>query len=290
MEEKKKEENKITNKGNSKNSIMKTLMIIAIIVLILVVTVFIVMIINSENSKQQSTVNTANAYASQNYIYVNSDECNSESNNSTRGTSTDDGSLTELIPTADKPVIYLYPTETTDVTVKLGYPEKLTCTYPKYENEWSVTANPNGSLIDKKTGKELYSLYWEGKQAPNLGFNEGFCVEGKDTAEFLDNKLTELGLNYKEREEFIIYWLPKMEGNKYNLIRFATSEEIEEYMPLEISTQPDTIIRVYMQFKAVDQKEDIQEQKLTTPARNGFVAVEWGGTEIKSNGILNVIK
>lgn len=26
---------------------------------------------------------------------------------------------------------------------------------------------------------------------------------------------------------------------------------------------------------------DVEEQKLTTPERTGFVAVEWGGTEIK---------
>ena len=35
-----------------------------------------------------------------------------------------------------KPIIYIYPTEETKVSVKVGYPENLTCTYPKYdENE-----------------------------------------------------------------------------------------------------------------------------------------------------------
>ncbi|MGN1329948.1 MAG: hypothetical protein ACI4VN_01245, partial [Clostridia bacterium] len=36
---------------------------------------------------------------------------------------------------ADKPIIYLYPEEETQVTIKLGKPESLTCTYPKYEEE-----------------------------------------------------------------------------------------------------------------------------------------------------------
>jgi hypothetical protein len=61
-----------------------------------------------------------------------------------------------------KPIIYLYPEEKTDVTVRLGAPEKLTASYPKYTDGWQVTAYPNGDLIDKKTGNKLYSLYWEG--------------------------------------------------------------------------------------------------------------------------------
>ena len=44
----------------------------------------------------------------------------------------------------------------------------------------------------------------------------GFVVEGKDTIKFLEEKLKQLGLTDKEADEFIIYWLPKLENNKYN--------------------------------------------------------------------------
>ena len=47
-----------------------------------------------------------------------------------------------------KPVIYLYPEETTEVTVKLDFKGKLTSTYPAYENGWKVTAQPDGTLTD----------------------------------------------------------------------------------------------------------------------------------------------
>ena len=181
----------------------------------------------------------------------------------------------------DKPIIYLYPEKETELTVKLGYPEKITCSYPKYENGWNVIAKPDGTIIDKNTGRELYSLYWEGKDTANKNMNEGFVVKGKDSAKFLEEKLEILGLNEREAEEFIVYWLPKLEANKYNYIRFATEEEINEYMPLEFSVKPDTLIRVLMQFKGLDEKIKVQEQKLETPTRQGFVAVEWGGTEIK---------
>ena len=181
----------------------------------------------------------------------------------------------------EKPIIYLYPKKTEEITIKLGYPEKITCSYPKYKDEWSVIANPDGSLKDIKTGKSLYSLYWEGIGTAIINMQEGFIVEGKDSAEFLEEKLAILGLTEREAEEFIIYWLPKLESNKYNYIRFESMEEINEYMPLEFSVKPDTLIRVLMQFKGLDEPIQVEEQKLETTERNGFVAVEWGGSEIK---------
>jgi hypothetical protein len=66
-----------------------------------------------------------------------------------------------------------------------------------------------------------------------------------------------------------------MEGNEYNLIRFETIEEQDENMPLNITPTPDTIIRVMMDWKAINEPIDIPEQQLTTPERNGFTVVEW---------------
>jgi len=180
-----------------------------------------------------------------------------------------------------KPIIYIYPERQVELTVKLGKPENITCSYPKYENEWKVIANPNGTLVDTKTGRSLYALYWEGIYNTEKDITEGFVVKGEDTITFLEEKLEILGLNEREAEEFIVYWLPKLEANKYNYIRFATMEEINEAMPLELSSKPDTVIRVLMQFKGLDEYIEVPEQKLGTPTRDGFVVVEWGGTELK---------
>lgn len=182
----------------------------------------------------------------------------------------------------DKPIIYLYPKESTEISVKLGKPENITCSYPKYNDGWNVIASPDGNLTDLHTGRNLYSLYWEGLQTYNSKVQkDGFVVKGEEVAKFLEEKLSVLGLNEKEAEEFIIYWLPKLEANKYNYIRFATMEEISVNMPLEINPKPDTIIRVLMTFKGLDNPIEVQEQQLVSPERKGFVAVEWGGTEIK---------
>ena len=106
-------------------------------------------------------------------------------------------------------------------------------------------------------------------------------VKGENIIPFLEEKLSILGLTDIEAEEFIIYWLPILQANKYNYIRFATEEEINKNMPLTINPNSDTIIRVLMIYKGLNEKIDVVEQELITPARNGFVVVEWGGTEIK---------
>lgn len=183
----------------------------------------------------------------------------------------------------DKPIIYLYPKEQTELIVKLVNKEKIICSYPKYKEGWKVLANPDGTLIDTETNRQLYALYWEGKSMESKGITDGFVVKRSDTIKFLEEKLEILGLNYKEVEEFIVYWLPKLEQNEYNYIRFATMEEINEYMPIEFSKEPDTLIRVLMEYKGLDEYIEVPEQKLETPTREGFVAVEWGGTEINSD-------
>lgn len=183
----------------------------------------------------------------------------------------------------DKPIIYIYPEEETEVTVELGRKENLICTYPIYEDKWEVTAKPDGTLIDDKTGRTYYALYWEGINSKKYGnkLENGFVVKGEDTIKFLEEKLAILGLNEKEAEEFIVYWLPKMQNNKYNYIRFQTIEEINENMPLEVTPEPDTLIRIMMEWKALNKYIEVEEQQLERVERNGYTVVEWGGTEIK---------
>lgn len=192
------------------------------------------------------------------------------------------GLYEEAVIKAAKPIIYIYPTEEMELSIKLGKPDTLLVSYPNYNDIWNVKAEPDGTLTEIDTNKKLYSLYYENSINRDVCVEkEGFVVEGKKTAEFLDKKLEILGLNYKEKEEFIIYWLPKLEANRYNYIRFMTKDEIEDNMPLEFSVQPDTLIRVNMIFKGLNKPIEVEEQQLEKVERNGFTVVEWGATEIK---------
>ena len=181
---------------------------------------------------------------------------------------------------ARKPIIYLYPTEEIHVKVTLWTPKNLLHTYPKYNSEkWrNVVAQPNGDLENMETWRKLYALYREWITYNEDKFTEWFVVAWKDIIPFFEEKLALLWLNEREAEEFIVYWLPQMENNKYNLIRFETKEEQDENMPLNITPTPNTLIRVMMDWKAIEEPIEIPEQGLSTPERTWFTVVEWWGS------------
>jgi len=181
-------------------------------------------------------------------------------------------------PADAKPVIYLYPEETTEVTVELDYSGELTCTYPAYGNGWTVTAQPDGTLTDE-TGMEYNYLYWEGVPDTEYDLSEGFCVAGADTAAFLEEALAALGLNRREANEFIVYWLPQMEPNAYNRISFQ-QEAYTDSARLNVTPEPDTILRVFMAWTPLEEAVEVPAQTLEAPEREGFTVVEWGGIKL----------
>lgn len=185
----------------------------------------------------------------------------------------------ELQPNvAYKPVIYLYPEEQTWVNVELTLDGELTCTYPAYKKGWTMTAYPDGTLVDD-AGQTYNYLYWEGETRTTWDMSQGFCVKGADTAAFLEDALEKLGLNRREANEFIVYWLPLMEENPYNIISFQ-EDTYTSAAALAVTPTPDTVIRVFMAWQGVDAPVAITPQTLTAPERTGFTVVEWGGTEI----------
>jgi len=181
---------------------------------------------------------------------------------------------------AFKPIIYLYPEEKTDVTVELNVNGRLTCTYPEYDSRWQVTAFPDGTIYDKRDGTEYYSLFWEADLKADWDMSKGFVVEREDTADFLREKLAEMGLTPRESNEFIIYWLPLMQENECNLITFQT-EQYEQNAVLDIDPVPDSLLRIFMVYEECDPDTEIAPQEFEPFERNGFTVVEWGGSRIE---------
>lgn len=179
-----------------------------------------------------------------------------------------------------KPILYLYPEAETEVTVNFEHEEKLTTTYPKFKDEWKVTAKPNGDLYDEN-GKYYYGLYWEEDLNHQVDFSTGFYVTKDDAIDFLEEKLATIGLKDKEKNEFIMYWLPILEKNGQSLVYFELTEERDTYNKLQISPNPDSLLRIAIHVKKVNDKVNIKEEKLPTFNRIGFTAVEWGGVIYK---------
>jgi hypothetical protein len=181
---------------------------------------------------------------------------------------------------AAKPVLYLYPAQKADVNVQVKLNGGFTCTYPDYGNGWNVTAYPDGKIVNHANRKEYSYLYREADINARYDMSKGFVVKGSDTAEFLQTKLAYMGLTPKEYNEFIVYWLPKMQDNPYNLITFQ-SGAYTDAAKLNITPAPDSLLRVFMVYRPLQKPVIIPKQSLPAFERKGFAAVEWGGTELK---------
>ncbi len=184
-----------------------------------------------------------------------------------------------------KPVIYLYPTEKTNLNVQVTPNGGFIKTIPQYTDDgWNVEANPNGNVVDLKTGNNYDYLYWSG-----IGLNypinetEGWIVKKENIASFLDEKLKILGLNTKEIADFKEYWVTKLSDMPYYQISFLPKNQLDQMAPLKISpVYPDTVIRVMLTAKGLTQAKDIKPQVLpVTPERNGFIVAEWGGVLLR---------
>ena len=185
----------------------------------------------------------------------------------------------------EKPVIYLYPTEKTAIDIKLDLKGKLLTTFPKYDKNWEVIAEPNGQIFDKKTNRYYGSLFWDGTMdfpEEHYKYDDGFIVPKEKLADFFIEKLEYIGLNNQETNEFIQYWLPILERNKYNFIHFLINEECNEIATLKVNPKPETTIRIYMDFYGLENFTQINEQQLPKTERKGFTLVEWGGSDVSS--------
>ena len=180
-------------------------------------------------------------------------------------------------PVVVKPVIYIYPEEEMDITIKYENEDKLITTYPKYNDGWNVHVKKDGTIIDEN-GREYYALFYDEDRTYDCPFTEGFYVYKDDAISFLEEKLDYLGFTNREADEFIMYWLPILEKNEHNFVYFELTEERNKNAPLSFSVNIDSMLRVTMHVKAINEKVDIQKQELKPFVRYGTTVVEWGGS------------
>lgn len=177
-----------------------------------------------------------------------------------------------------KPAIYLYPAQETDlnVTVKLNR-KRFTALVPEFDfnTTWSVKAKTTGELVHQ--GKNIPYLFWEGLSKFKPNFNQGFKVKKGEAKKFLEEKLTALNLNDREKFDFMAYWIPVFNsmGNVFCSFQF---KNYQKAAPLAFSTKPDTLIRVFIAIRKAGKADKKRpQQKLPHVERKGFTVVEWGG-------------
>lgn len=171
-----------------------------------------------------------------------------------------------------KPAIYLYPTQKSSITVSLRVNGTITKTIPKYNKGWKVTANPDGVI----EGGYDYLFYEADLKTISIP-NEGWVVAYGELNRWFDLHLTQLGLNTKEKKQFIEYWMNELPSAPYYKIQLLDEQFLSRNMALAITPKPDAILRLNFYFTPLQQTVNIKKPHVKPFIRKGFTAVEWGG-------------
>lgn len=197
---------------------------------------------------------------------------------------------TEVI--VDKPVIYVYPDVTQSVNIQLRVQGTLGFTYPAYNipgnndsavSGWTFMAHPDGTI--RLNGREYDYLFWDGRIEVTNTFNlkpTGFIVQRDSLVSFFEKQLTVMNLSPREQEDFITYWVPRMQKNDASYVRFVFNEGYDQFATIKVFPQPKNIFRVMMVWQDATEMETIEilPQNIPTAKRDGFTVIEWGGTEV----------
>ncbi len=208
-----------------------------------------------------------------------------------------------------KPVIYLYPKHSTEVSVKINVPTTFSTQIPSYNSGWKVLAHPDGTLKNlqlettdcntndyNKIGSEYAKnaciknsypyLYWSGNVGADYPtVNNGSIIKRENLKNFLENKLTDIGFTINERNDFIEYWVPEMlkKEELFFRVSFITTQEMNRFIPMTVTPRPDSVYRLFMDWEPISKNpsKQLEEQLLPVIKRDGFTLIEWGGVHPK---------
>ena len=186
----------------------------------------------------------------------------------------------DLLPAAEcgKPVIYLYPEETKDLTVHVAPQGGFTITEPAYHDGWNVRATPESWLTNLEDGNVYPYLFWEGLGGSYSEPQRFWVVERGEVETFLRETLARIGFVGREIDEFVAFWLPRMQATPFYKIGFHGTDVMNQIAPLTLSQEPDAVLRVLMDFTELSAAiPEHAPLSIPTFERKGFTVVEWGG-------------
>ena len=173
-----------------------------------------------------------------------------------------------------KPNIYIYPNEKIELSVKLDFPigGKVVTSIPEYGTGWNILVDASGLIND------TYSyLFYESTQPDVWQRNNGWNIQTDKLESFFRNNMTEYGFNGREINDFIEYWIPRLNDYPLYSIYPQTKSIIDDVIQLDFSKQPENIMRLFYFIKGHSQLQD----KLAAPTidnfvREGYSVTEWG--------------
>lgn len=177
---------------------------------------------------------------------------------------------------AAKPMIYLHPRQATRYRISVGDEVPVVLSYPKLRGRsWDVVAFPDGRLRDS-SGKDYPALFWTGAHRPFPRLDSGFVVPRDELPATLDSLLEVEGLDFRERDECVTFWMERLSAFPWIQIQFL-DRAFDAAMPIRIEPPVDHFLRIFMVFRGLQRPVPLPPQHLARRERGGNYAVEWGG-------------
>ncbi len=173
-----------------------------------------------------------------------------------------------------KPNIYLYPTQSMFVEVKLNFPlgGRVTESEPLYKNGWEVYIDTTG-LIDST----YRFLFYESKHPDTYQYEKGWCIEKSKLQSFFTGNLAQYGFKGQEITDFTDYWVPRLKDYDFYKIYPQDKAMIERCIELRLNKNPDNVQRLFYAIKGCYSYEELPEPNMIVDfKREGFFVAEWG--------------
>lgn len=189
----------------------------------------------------------------------------------------DSESIYHCVPTECEPVgkpnVYIYPTEPLQLQLEVTFPKggQITKSVPEYGSGWDVFVHPDG-LIDYRYDY----LFYESTQISQFQKMQGWCIASSELEQFFKSNMALYQFNENEINDFVKYWIPRLNYSDYYYIYPQTNSIIDEAIKLKFSVQPDNIIRLFYGIFPTDKYESLPAPSIPDFNREGFVVTEWG--------------
>ncbi|NIM65326.1 MAG: hypothetical protein GTO51_04975 [Candidatus Latescibacteria bacterium] len=173
-----------------------------------------------------------------------------------------------------KPAIYIYPKEDAyfQVRLDLNNGTVLTKSVPEYGDGWDVLVEKSG-----KIDHQYEYLFYEASLGRIPELSRGWCISLDHAATELHSLLMQIGLNEKETEEFLEYWLDLLVRFEYYMVFPVFDRSLDDMVELHIMPEPDAMLRFWLFFRGCDAYTSPPAPELPDFQRGPTTVVEWGG-------------
>ena len=177
-------------------------------------------------------------------------------------------------PIARKPNIYLYPSTTQRISVRLLFPSggRILKGEPEYGSGWLVDVDPGGRI-----NQQYDYLFYEAQTPDCYQYESGWIVQRDNVAEFFRHALTSAGFKGREVSDFLEYWTPRLQSNQSYAVFPQQNELLDNLIALDVVPKPQTALRLFFVIRSAQASDaGLRKPVLHTIERRGFVLAEWG--------------